>query len=312
MSWRTIVISKSEKIKLKNNNFCVINENKQELLFPFTELNSVILENNYSVTTSQVLSKLVENDVYVIVCNERYEPSGILLSLNSHFQPLAVFEKQINMTKNFKDSMWGKIIIKKIENSILILKKYTKDTEAIEILEKFADSVILADRTNREGLAAKVFFRALYGSNFLRFTDNDINKALNYGYKMLASCISRTLVKYGLNLYIGIHHIGKTNPFNLAYDLIEPLRPLIDEWVINNIDVLNGNLTYNQRIELIDIVNKKVIIDNKVMTIINAIDVMIKSFISCLNYVSSDKIKLPDLFYADVKEFDEENEDEIN
>lgn len=310
MSWQTVVINKSQKIKLKNNNFCVINENKEEILFPFTQLNSIILENNYCLTSSQVLSKLVENDVYVIICNERYEPSGILLSLSSHFQPLAVFEKQINMTDNFKDALWTKIIIKKIENSISILRNYADDSIAIEMLDKFANSVIAGDKTNREGLAAKVFFRSLYGSSFLRFSDDDINKALNYGYKMLASCISRTLVKYGLNLYIGIHHIGKTNPFNLAYDFIEPFRPLIDEWVITNLNLLNNGLTYNQRIELLNIINKKIIIDKKIMTIINAIEVMIKSFISCLNNHSADKLKLPELFYNNFNDIEYEKDDE--
>lgn len=310
MSWRTVVISKSQQIKLKNNNFCVINEDKQEILFPFTQLNSIILENNYCLTSSQVLSKLVENDVYVIVCNERHEPTGILLSLSSHFQPLAVFERQINMNDNFKDVLWTKIIIRKIENSISILRNYSDDQSAIEMLDKFANSVITGDKTNREGLAAKVFFRSLYGSSFLRFSDDDINKALNYGYKMLVSCISRTLVKYGLNLYIGIHHIGKTNPFNLSYDFIEPFRPLIDEWVITNLNLLNNGLTYNQRIELLNILNKKIIIDEKIMTIISAIEVMIKSFISCLINQTTDKLKLPELFYNNINDVQYEKDDE--
>jgi len=99
---------------------------------------------------------------------------------------------------------------------------------SIETIERFIKTLVFGDETNREGLAAKVFFRELYGSNFIRFSDDGINNALNYGYKILTGAISRTISKYGLNNYLGLFHIGKTNPYNLACDFIEPLRPLVD------------------------------------------------------------------------------------
>ena len=100
MSWRTVFISKFDKISLKNNQLLVSKEDKQ-LYFSLSDINCVILENNYTLITTQILSKLVANDAFVIVCDEKHDPSGIVLSLNQHWRPLEIFEKQIKMTDDF-------------------------------------------------------------------------------------------------------------------------------------------------------------------------------------------------------------------
>lgn len=63
-----------------------------------------------------------------------------------------------------------------------------------------------------------MYFRSLFGSDFIRFYDDNVNAALNYGYTIIASAIIRNLAVYGLNTYLGIHHSSKINNFNLAYD----------------------------------------------------------------------------------------------
>lgn len=84
------------------------------------------------------------------------------------------------------------------------------------------------DSTNREGLAAKVHFNALFGLDFNRREKSNINDLLNYGYAMILSCFNREIVQSGYLTQIGIFHKGKTNPFNLACDFMEPFRPVVD------------------------------------------------------------------------------------
>lgn len=259
------------------------------------DINCIILENNYTYITTQILAKLVVNNIFIIICDNKYDPVGITLSLNQHWQPLTVFEKQINMKTQFKLELRTLIIEYKIKNTLTVMKNLQCKAKSISMVEHFAKTIVLGDKTNREGLTAKVFFRELYGSNFIRFSDNGINSALNYGYKILMSAISRTISKYGLNNYLGIFHIGKTNPFNLAYDFLEPLRPLIDYWVTKHIDTINNHISYNHRLQLINLLNQKTIINNKVVSITKAIDYMIRSFITCLNEETINKLELPTL-----------------
>lgn len=50
------------------------------------------------------------------------------------------------------------------------------------MLNEYIGKVELADASNREGHAAKVYFNALFGMDFTRSADIPVNAALNYGY----------------------------------------------------------------------------------------------------------------------------------
>ena len=200
------------------------------------------------------------------------------------------------MTQRFKDLLWKKIIQKKIENSGLVLEKQGPKRD-LKWIKNQLKKVENGDKTNREGAVAKYFFRKLYGVDFVRFSDDNINSALNYGYKILNSALSRTIISYGLNDHLGIKHCGPTNWFNLSSDFIEPLRPIVDHWMVNNLSLLEkgNNLSSQTREEIAKIIYYPVKINNIKTKVYIAIDVMIKSFISCLKENKVGKIKLPTL-----------------
>lgn len=78
-----MIIKKSEKISLKQNQLCITTD-KKESLFNLNDINCIVLENNYTYITTQILAKLVTNDIFVIVCDDKYDPVGITMSLNQH------------------------------------------------------------------------------------------------------------------------------------------------------------------------------------------------------------------------------------
>jgi len=55
-----------------------------------------------------------------------------------------------------------------------------------------------------------------------------IKDILNCGYAVVRSAIARKLVATGFHPTFGIHHDSQLNAFNLADDLIEPYRPIVD------------------------------------------------------------------------------------
>lgn len=59
-----------------------------------------------------------------------------------------------------------------------------------------------------------------------------INAMLNYGYGMLASQVRIQAVAAGLDPSIGIMHGNKNNRIPLVYDLMEPLRPVVDRDIL--------------------------------------------------------------------------------
>ncbi len=189
--------------------------------------------------------------------------------------------------------LWQEIIKAKIENQAYVLKSQGCLSDSYNHLMKFKDEVKVGDKTNREGLSAKMFFRALYGVDFIRLQDNVINYALNYGYAIIRSSVAKTLCAYGYNCVLGIHHISETNPFNLADDLMEPLRPLVDLWVDKNNEELVDELTYSNRKNLINLINESVLLDNKNMKVRYAIDRYISSFTTAIEKQDVYEICIP-------------------
>jgi CRISPR-associated protein Cas1 len=58
------------------------------------------------------------------------------------------------------------------------------------------------------------------------------NAMLNYGYGMLANEMRARVVAMGLDPRIGIIHGNSSNKMPLVYDLMEPLRPLVDRAIL--------------------------------------------------------------------------------
>ena len=111
MNWKTIIVRDTDELSLKNNQFTLIDKKEQvKLQFSLDDINCIILENSHSRITSHLLSKLAENNISLIVTNEKHDPTGLLISLNQHFSPLSVFRKQSKMTQRFKDVLWKKIV----------------------------------------------------------------------------------------------------------------------------------------------------------------------------------------------------------
>lgn len=281
MGYRQVVIKKADKIRLKDNNLVIIN-NELERKIPLEDINYIILEDNRTTITARLLSELSKYFISLIICDEKYEPTSIMFSYNNHYKQLETFEYQLNVSNDLKGELWKSIVKNKINNEIIILEKNEKDEYTIEKLKKFFNEVEFNDETNREGLAAKMYFRSMFGSQFIRFYDDSINSALNYGYSIIKSCLLRTIVKYGLNSFLGIHHHSKTNNFNLAYDLIEPYRAIIDNYIFLNQERISFPLSFDIRKELINLLNFEVIVNNMHCTLEYSIELLVKSYIKSI------------------------------
>lgn len=281
MGYRQVVIKKCEKLNLEDKQL-VINKDNNSYKVPLEDINFVLIEDNRTIVTSKILSAFGENGICLIVCDDKFEPVSIMYPYNYHFKQLENIEKQLSLDNDSKKLIWQEIVKTKIKNEIAVLCQTTKDERVIDILSKYVREVNIGDETNREGLAAKIYFKSLFGSEFIRFYDDSINAALNYSYQIVKSSIIRTLSIYGLNSYLGVNHKSKVNNFNLVYDLIEPFRAIVDLYVFRIKEELTLPLSFEIRKELVNILNIPVISNNKKCTLEYSIEVLIKSYIKTI------------------------------
>ena len=295
MGYRQVIIKKSEKLHFKDKQL-IIDKDNQSTKIPLEDINYILIEDSTTIITTRLLAELGKNAISLIVCDERFDPTSIMYPYNYHFKQLDVFTHQLEIDDSIKNEFWTQIVKRKIENSIRVLEMTSKEEFPISKLNEYINEVIDGDSRNREGLAAKIYFRSIFGSDFIRFYDDNINAALNYGYTILASAIIRNLAVYGLNTYLGIHHNSKINNFNLAYDFLEPYRSVIDKFVYDNKEDIVLPLSFEFRKKLINLLNKEVLHQNKKYTIEYSISLLIKSYIKSFS-TGEIKLDLPTIIY---------------
>lgn len=284
MSFRTVVIKNRFKLELSMN--YLVCRGEKEIKINIDEISLVIIQNISSSVTISLLSKLVERKIGVIVCDDKNNPQFELVPYHSTHNSYLKIKKQLLWSNDNKEYLWSSIIKQKI-------LKQANNLEKIGLLEPsnklriYGEEVELGDVSNREGHAAKVYFNSLFGIDFSRKDDNQcINKYLNYGYSILLSAINREIASFGYLSQLGIHHIGETNPFNLGCDFMEPLRPMVDLYVIKN--VVNEN---NFKNVFINMLASRCLYDNKTMFLDNAIHLYVQNLMNYLNTGDIDKIK---------------------
>lgn len=281
MAYRVLYIEKSNHLQLYLDNLKVETE-KGELLFPISDIQILVIDNYKSSLTVPLINKLVDKNVCIIVCGIDHLPKSYILPMNGNYSQSGNINSQINWSIEIKQILHQYIVKAKILNQVKILKENNKNFDVILKITEFYKEVKIGDVTNREGLAAKMYFRELFGNDFIRFNDDVINAGLNYGYAIFRSLISSIIVAKGFLPNLGLFHIGKTNMFNLSDDIIEVFRPVVDNYVFNN---LKDEILFKaqHRDELIQLTNKKVEIDGKFQTIANAINLYIESILKVID-----------------------------
>lgn len=249
MSFRTVVITKQSKISYKNR-YLVVKQEADEKYIHLSEIDTIIIDSISVSISAYLLKELSTNKINIIFCDEKHNPFGELSSYYSRHNTSKKIKEQISWTQKEKDTLWQQIVQNKIINQALLLKKIKSNKHALLI--SYIDEVKLGDKTNREGHSAKVYFNALFGNNFTRNNENDINSALNYGYAVLLSTINKEIINNGYITQLGIHHKNEFNEFNLTCDLMEPFRIIIDNFVYYN---LGRKFNTNYKLDIINIFN---------------------------------------------------------
>lgn len=290
MAYKTLIISNHYDLSLKNNQLILCGQDEYTL--PIEDIASVVIEDNSVKITNRLLSAMAENNIVCYSCNKKHIPVGVFIPFNNYSRTFKVQKNQINSTEPFKKRLWKNIITYKLKNQAEVLNLAQKNGSTILIM--LSNKILSGDTNNKEAHGARIYFKALFG-DFTREDEGWINSALNYGYTIIRGAIARTVSAYGFAPAIGIHHKSELNNFNLADDLIEPFRPIVDLWVYNNKSKDKIELSKDDKYNLVDLLNYDMIICNEKHSLLNAIDLMVQSLSNSFEKNDYELIKLPSL-----------------
>lgn len=190
---------------------------------------------------------LLECDAAVVVCGRDHLPAGMLLPFGRHSQVVARLGAQLSAPRPLCKQLWRQIVRAKIRAQA---DNLAAGSAARTRLREIVREVRSGDASNAEAQAAKVYWAAWRDSlrgpggepdqragetpanPFRRDPDGPPpNDLLNYGYAVLRAAVARAIVAAGMLPALGLHHTHRSNAFCLADDLLEPLRPLVDDRV---------------------------------------------------------------------------------
>lgn len=284
MSWRIVVISKRAKLDLQLGHLVVRSDEVVKIVL--SEISTILIESTAVSLTASLIAELAKRKIKVIFCDEKRLPSCELVNYYGSHDTSNKIRKQIAWKQKTKEAIWTEIVTDKIRKQKELLEILGREESTL--LDTYLKEITWNDGTNCEGHAAKIYFNSLFGMDFTRTEDCEINAALNYGYSIIMSAFAREIVAGGYLTQLGIFHDNMFNPFNLASDLMEPFRILIDRQVIL---MPLKQFEQQEKMQLVNVLNHEVQIDGKTQYVNNAIKIYCKSVFDALNEDDSSLIR---------------------
>jgi len=248
--WRTLIVESAGELSLENGCLSLCQEGKDTITFPLTQLSRILISSSRGSISVPLLITLIEGGIEVVFCDGKHQPVGELLALGNHSSSAGHIMEQAAWPQEIKDALWAQIVALKLSNQTELLRR--RDIDIPDILLDLPAAVLPGDSTNREGQGARLYFSRLFGERFIRHSCDTVNNALDYGYTILLSAMTRLLSSYGYHTALGIHHCSIYNRFNLACDLMEPFRPFTDAVVCLH---RGEELTWDYKKELIAVLS---------------------------------------------------------
>lgn len=277
MGFRTITVNTHCKLSYKNNHLLFRSANQTEMIH-LSEIDILICETTDIVISTMLMSQLADYGVTVIFCDEKRLPKSMMMPYYARHDTSLKVQKQIEWSDEKKAQIWTEIIQQKINNQARILKQVDQQ-QAGESIVAMLDDLSSFDPANVEGHAARTYFNALFGNEFVRDENNNINAGLDYGYTLIMSMFAREVVKCGCITQLGLKHSNQFNEFNLASDLMEPFRCVVDE------------IVYEYRTESFNVIKRRLFdmfsqtyrYKNSDMFLTNIVNDYVKKVIDCLH-----------------------------
>jgi CRISPR-associated protein Cas1 len=200
------------------------------------------------------------HDIGASVVHLNYDGTPLLATVPAPNDPVSLRRLQAAVTADtpLGSSIARSLIGSKIKGQIEVLKELgyrDQAAEAADYATQINPATNMSDLLGIEGTVAKIYWRSTadmpvqfgprqpipdhwktFGSRHSTLTGapraavTPGNAMLNYLYGVLASEITIALHAIGLDPAFGTLHADKDDRASLAYDLMEPARPLLDRW----------------------------------------------------------------------------------
>jgi CRISP-associated protein Cas1 len=197
---------------------------------PLEDVCSIVITSFSATITSALLIEAAKAGASLILCHN-FKPVSVMLPANRSSDTLLT-RAQFSLSSRHRAHLWQATIDAKCRNQLQAALNIGATNEQVAALRLAA----LGKKPFKEATCARLFWaifaRVLQDQEFRRRRGiAGTNELLNYGYAVIMSVILQRLLAVGIDPTWGIAHMQRERSVALAYDLMEPFRPLVDERV---------------------------------------------------------------------------------
>ena len=257
------------------------------------QIETLIVSAQSATLSKSLLGNLCDQGSVTVLTDARYNPAAMVLPVRQAAEAIGHPEDQAAASQPQKKRLWQSIVKHKITHQAFALQSCGHKPEQAASLLAMLRRVKSGDPDNIEAAAARRYFLAMFGANFVRSdANNPINAYLNYGYMVLRAQCARAICAAGLSPAFGIHHRARRNPFCLADDLIEPFRPFVDMAVKGLADQgqIENTLNPSAKQEIVKILQLDLDVNGRTSPLSAAVVAMALSLAKCFRDKSNDLI----------------------
>ena len=248
----------NKNMELRYERACILvyEKGQHKTSVPVSQLERIVLSPSIALTAG-VLGVVVEHEVSLLVINTRFPKrtaslSGVVRSdVNRRINQISLLNNT-EFCKKFALDLIRYKTLSQIRFLTKVIKirpdlRYELRVEidhlkkALEKLNAF-QITSLAELRGVEGSAARGYFKTyqLLFANSLGFSGrtkrpplDPVNACLSLAYTLFHHEAILAIKTVGLDPAVGFYHAPYYNRESLACDLIEPLRAVIDSWILN-------------------------------------------------------------------------------
>jgi CRISP-associated protein Cas1 len=254
---RTLDISEASTfLSIENDQLILTREKKRIAQVPCEDIGVLLVDHVATTYTHSVFTRLLHFGAVVVFCGPNHLPVGTVIPMESNELTARRMRLQASAPAPLRKRLWKQIVRRKVKLQAMNLLEGDPTRDRLLAM---AAEVKSGDRSNIEGQAARFYWPALLGTEFRRDPEGlPPNNLLNYGYIVLRSAVARALVAAGLHPVFSLQHSHRNNAFALADDLLEVLRPRVDQVALELIKAGNGFIDRTSKQKLLGILAEEV------------------------------------------------------
>ena len=206
---------------------------------PLEDVASIVISAYRCELSLHFLTRVALEGIGLVLC-EQGKPAALLLPA-SRATDTALLRHLGRMPPQLSRRLWSKTVTAKCANQAAVAEQWNPAGTDIAAMRQLA----LGDKDFREAETARLYWRnfaaTVAAPDFRRGRGaGGFNALLNYAYAVLLSFVMGRLFAVGLDPCFGIHHCARARSAPLAYDLMEPFRPLFDAQVMRWIEQMRA------------------------------------------------------------------------